>query len=561
MTTSDQKKLLSLLAEGADWVRILLNAGLIAIAVFLILLSFRFGVDRGHIDIVPVGGHGHFWTGICGVLSVKKFNTGRYLCIAGALTRMKDAGLYYTDDVLKREKRALLDILKDKNYLNQRLKTVFSKPGNEPAGGIAMQLGWGSDAGHMDYIDLSFSLFGEKVESLYFTYFLLLTISSLLFIGTFYNSTHILSLLVFFHFILFSFLSHDLLYAFGIATITNPRFLTTLALIPMMHVAFLMIQRAPLNTGNITMLLPQAALIIFTADVRSTAYWTIIALVIFALLFAAILFRQGSSFKQAVSAIWPTISVLVIAAIGFQIISWSTDSRLSEGGFVRHHAFWTSTYYSLQHHPDWKKKYAGQHLNTSGDGPAMVALGQYVDRNKLKSTNRNKEAFRADGAMKASYMEKYLRGAYLDFVFKDPVYVAEVFFIYNSKQLYSFLTTLWRPIFSGLGSKFWLMCAAVVLLVAIDLRRQNKSIVPIITGIGAVLLFTGLSGAPNWATVIIGDSMADPTIFGSLAALSVALYGAIVVVYLVLALIDRGQFRQELKPEICTVDPALGNSD
>ncbi len=534
-----RQTILAVLSKSVDWAQVSLNVGLIAAALFILLLSFRFGIERGHDGIVPEGAHASFWAGVCGVLSIEKYGSGRYLCTKGAIESLKDTGLYYSRDVLEREGRELKDILNDKTYLNDRLGKLFRLDDYRLLGGATSQLGWGGDSGHMDYVHLSFFLFGKNVQSLYFTYFLLLLISTVLFIGQFHKITYLLAVLLFFHFSLFGFMSHGFLESWGAGTVTNPRFPTTLALIPLLHASQLILRRCPMTSGSLAMLLPQAALIIFSANVRTTAYWTIIALVIFAVLFAFVLWRRGLTLPKVAAAVWPGVTVVVVAVLGFQIISWSTDSRAYEAGFVRHHAIWTSTYYSLQLHPDWQEKYAAQHLNTSGDGPAMVALGAYLDRNDLRSKTANKEAYRPDGVLKSTYMEKYLRAAYLEFVFNDPAYVSELYFSIYFKQIFDLVSSAWRPFYRGLGVKFWLLFGAVVTIAAVDMRRRNTSVAPLAWGIVAMLLIAALSAAPNWATLIIPNSMTDPAIMGCLSALSVLLFSAIIVAHWLLGQAQR----------------------
>src|SRR5437867_7989658 len=77
-----------------------LSAILIGATVLTIVLSFRFGIDRGHDIRIASTGIGHFWLSVCAILSRGNYGTGRYVCSGNASGTMQATGLGYDHGTL-----------------------------------------------------------------------------------------------------------------------------------------------------------------------------------------------------------------------------------------------------------------------------------------------------------------------------------------------------------------------------------------------------------------------------------------------------------------------------
>src|SRR5436190_6459368 len=99
---------------------------LIGATIFFLGLSFRYGIDRGDDGRIEIRGIGHFILSVCAILSVRKHQTGRYVCGAKAHDDMQAVGLTYDDATLKRFQTTLPVLLNDTTFLNKALKTVFA---------------------------------------------------------------------------------------------------------------------------------------------------------------------------------------------------------------------------------------------------------------------------------------------------------------------------------------------------------------------------------------------------------------------------------------------------
>jgi hypothetical protein len=511
------------LQVSATCVKTLLISAILA----AILMSCNYGRDRGHQKIIPVGGTGHFFYGVCSVLSNQKYDLGRYACDDLALQEMREAGLYYSDHVLQPLGKTLKEVLKDTTYLNNGLEKIFSGA-HRQGRNIGMALGWGGDAGYADYIELSFSLFGYNVGALYYTFYLLIFMSSFLFILQFYDNITPLLVLAVFHYVISALITTGFLSHTGLETITNPRFVTTLALTPLFHALYAIIYRIRITALSILMLFLQAALMTFALGARSSTIWMFVALIGFSVLLILLSGLFNRKWLASLRRCWPTMIVLATLVGGNYLADLKADPRLEADGWMRKHNFWFTAYYNIQYHPDWKTKYRDKHGGTSGDGPAMFALNKYIKQNNLDFKN-NKEAYRKDGGLKHIYMEKYSRAVLLHFLVDDPKYIYEAYLINNAVSIYNFIRDSVRRIIPTMGWKIWGVLFAAISVLVLEIQRCREKLSDVVVGGAAILLLPAVAVLPNYLSVIIGDSMGDPVIMVGTAIISGAIMAFVVL--------------------------------
>ena len=179
-------------------------AGLLIAATFgVIALCFRYGIDHGHYDKLVPGGEGIFVNSICGILSIKNYGTGRYVCALSTASQMQSIGLNSYPEELNGPGKTLGQWLNDTAFLNSALEKAFALSPDGPSKSLAA-IGWGSDAGYMDFVQFAFLLFGHKIEALYYAYFLLLVVSTALFCIQFLRNYFALSTILAFQFTVFA---------------------------------------------------------------------------------------------------------------------------------------------------------------------------------------------------------------------------------------------------------------------------------------------------------------------------------------------------------------------
>jgi hypothetical protein len=496
-------------------------AVVLIVAAFVFLgLSFRTGIDRGDEGRLEIRGSTHFTRAVCAILSVEKQKTGRYVCDPTANRNMQDLGLSTDEAVLQRTGKTLPEWIKDTKFLNDALKAAFALPRIRGGNGDIGLIGWGMDAGYVDFVQLSFRLLGHKVESLYLTFFLLLAISTGLIVAQFYDRLFILFSVCSLHYAFFT-LGHLLPNWELLNAVNNPRFLSFLVIIPFLHALFLMVYVERASAAAVFLFLPQAILMVASGNFRATGYWAPIALgLCCAGWFAVCLLRRKAPFGPALLRCWPGLVVLICLLCGAALVRATVDKRLASMGGIRSHAFWQPLYYDLQNHPDWGRKYSAEHEGAAGDDTAVVAAASYRKRHGLLHE-----------PMTQSSYERYVRGAIVEFVRKDPWYFVELKY-YNAigivRIIKEHVVRTWGSLERGyciLG-----LLAGVALFIQV---RRKKETLGSLTWCAAVLAISSvLVVAPVWALVFIIDAMFDSVALGILASLGLALWAGVTLAVL-----------------------------
>lgn len=511
---------------------------LIGLILFLLLLGLHFGISRGYHSMIAKNGHASFWDALCAIHSMERYGAGRYACDTVAMRQVVAAGLYYDDDTLRRYGNSLNVMLRDSAYLDGALAALSNMP-NLPSQNSIRGLGWGADAGYLDFLDLSFSLFGKQVSSMYFTYFLLILASTVLFMLAHYR--HLLALFCLFalHFGLYRFITVDyFMQAWGVEFVTNPRFVTTFCLIPFLHAAFLIIYRQPISAKTLALLLPQLALMCFAANARSTAYWTIIVMAMLILVLVLWAWFRRRAVRDAVFSAWPAVMAIVVFAAGAILHASAIDPRVKAQGYTNHHSIWTALYYSIQVHPDWKWKYRAQFQNAEGDGVAHFALNSYVTRNNL-GIAANPDAYTAEGGLRPDRIDRYLSRAFMEFFWNDPGYVIELFVYYNGYYTLRALRTFVVNLSKLIDWKVYALLFVIAAALLGEIRRGEETFERVLAAAMVLPAFAVLAAGPSWATVVITDSMADPALLSGVAMFVLIMASPVLVWYGIVAALRR----------------------
>jgi hypothetical protein len=496
-----------------------LSAALIGATILLLALSFRGGINRGHDTTIVVHG-AHFFNAVCAILSTEKHGTGRYVCAATAHRNMEAIGLGYEEATLARLGKGLEELGRETAFLNDALKKVFQTASLAEDGSVT-PIGWAMDAGYMDFVDLAFRIFGQKVEALYLTFFLFLAASTALACIQFYDRFLVLFSLLSFQYVLFFFLHET--GGWEVYSFTNPRFLSILAVIPLLHALFLILYQVRPSGRAILLFLPQAALMAAASDFRATAYWTVIALMVFCvLLVGATRWRQGWSYRRAVALCWPALPVLLCMAAATLFVDTTTDPRLVEIGGMKGHAFWQPIYYNLQLHPDWKKKYSDQHAGVTGDETAWVAVKAYRKRNHLES----------EPLTQVSY-EEQTHAVFFEFIRNDPWYFIELKYFGAAiivEVIKAFLSRVW----ASLPWPFLILAACTAVGLTTRVRTKAESLPTLTWCTVTVIALVAIVAAPTWVTVVTIYAIADTGIVAATAAFVGALWLAVSLAVLVI---------------------------
>jgi len=376
-------------------------------------------------------------------------------------TVLASAGLTGDPAMLKYAGVTFPDNLRDPSLMENAIKkaVAFNWPfnPNEQVTGSS-----GEDVGLVDYVRLSFVLFGNKVVGFYLTYFVLVVTSFAAAIIAFRKSPGVLSVLVLYAAVLFVLFKCNLL-DFDMVGLLDPRFLSTLSLVPAFHIAMTMLARARPSPGRVALVVLQSAILVFGYWIRSSAFWSVLALLLFAVLLAGdALWRRS---PKDLMRNWPVGILGLLAAGHFIFVSQTLHPAYQTANERPHHALWHALIYGVAIHPDWPRKYAAQFGLENVDEVPNVVAKSYLLRHPPKDPDAvfltpDRNHLRIGAA------ETYKRKAFLEFLANDPRFVAEAFLIYNPKLcLKTFVHYL--SSFDRLSAADWIAIVVVLLVLGI----------------------------------------------------------------------------------------------
>lgn len=240
------------------------------------------------------------------------------------------------------------------------------------------------DLGEVTYHKLSYLIFGFQLSSLMYFFFMVLIGGVTLFVAQFHADKAkmlvVISLLLGLLFVV------EILPGYGleIATVQSRRMFGVMAMIPALHLAFVLQDRYPISKKKIALSLAQAILLGMVLHFRSSAYFVVIFLTIVATM---VIIGQRDKLSVILSrySCLPIVILFLTLAITIPNIYVSS---VSSGGYQfekRGHLFWHAVHVGLGVHPGSIEKY-----NISGTDDASFAYVEkisneiYGDRNWQK---------------------------------------------------------------------------------------------------------------------------------------------------------------------------------
>jgi hypothetical protein len=396
--------------------------------------SYRIGADRGSPDTIGTGAWGRMLFAFGSAIAQMKHGGYGYAIPGSVETILTYAGLTGDAKILADLGTKFPDNLRNPALIDAAIdKTVrFEAPINPDQG---VRGSGGDDLGFVDYTRLSFYLFGYRLRSLYFTYFMIFGISALAFICAFRSRPELLAILVIVsaaHVFLFT---SSILDCHNLSSISDPRFLSVLAVIPCLHVACALLAKSSATRVDIALALLQSIILVFTIWIRTTAIWTILAL---SMLAAGVLVIGLLNRRFALRRLWSfglLLAVWLVHAVWTSIIIHPVYREKHE---IMHHGVWHAVFYQLQFHPQWLEKYGAEYDYTVLDDLPPVAAGKYLLRHP--PADPHTVYLTADRRhLTVAGSETYIRKALFEFLTRDPKFVLETYAIYAPLKLFFIL--------------------------------------------------------------------------------------------------------------------------
>jgi hypothetical protein len=306
-----------------------------------------------------------------------------------------------------------------------------------------------NDQGVFDFYRGSFALFGTDVRSTYYFYFLIIATSSLIYLACFWREYAACALLFACATAIYSFMPSYVLNNNQLISVSNTRFLSTLGIIPLLHLLMTFgKQRGPfISWISLTGVVAQSMIMELAISARSTAQWMEIA---FAIAVVALLLRvayhQYPLWKSA--EIWSFLvgRGAVVFYVVATLIALGSLRALSLppscGTAINQHPFWHNMFIGLSFDPAWTTRIEpeiGLNSELALDDLAFKAAALYVERHHLPYQTKpsiwieTRETL-ANGNDPVPFgswriYEKIVRKAFFEFIREHPVYTLKVFFI------------------------------------------------------------------------------------------------------------------------------------
>jgi hypothetical protein len=262
------------------------------------------------------------------------------------------------------------------------------------------------DTGYVDFVKLSFRLFGMNMEAMHYTFLVLLSISAVAFLLTFRSDAVAQTVLLC---TLFAFYIEIQIGHFNYTTtLSGMRHGSTLSLIPMWHFVFLLLRRRPFNfawvrsmrlqfplpslpwksLATLVLALIQLAILVLALRMRGSAIWTVMFIVSLAVLLATVPY-----WRQRLRT-WPLLSVMrgvaawpvVVLLGGLVVNNLSLNAALHPVYFtddvIPYHGLWHSAIIGMRYSPHMLPERSAATVRSGGslDASVYYAVEEYLDR-------------------------------------------------------------------------------------------------------------------------------------------------------------------------------------
>lgn len=300
----------------------------------------------------------------------------------------------------------------------------------------------GEDVGYGYFYSMAFKIFGYNQYATHLLYVLILVISVLAFIYQFRDRLGHLYLLTFALAALFLVSNSNALSSM-VANISSNRFLVTLAIVPLIHLATL-IRFPTAITVSLLSTLVQSFILANVVFFRSSGIWIIFLACIFCIAGIVIkrkyisnLFyeifpsREGAAISSKFSNFPAFIGIpllLLLVNFGFKAYqNAQLDDVYFSGDMTKSHVVWHSAWIGLSTHPKWQEHLPRKELaDRGGDGIPFRLSELVAAETGQKIVGGAKGGLTLDGVH-----ERILKNEFFNFVRKNPRYVLELYLFYK----------------------------------------------------------------------------------------------------------------------------------
>ena len=327
----------------------------ISLIIGVLISTFVYSIQNGMHQTVTSGFHS---TTMAIAISHLKYGLTGYRGYQKVYKTLKDNGMPGApQSLLDKYKMTAREILTNADILNNAIKMAIDVDDVSREGQFSLER---EDLGMVTYQELSFRIFGYKVESFLYLYFLLLSFSIFIFLITYYKRIDLLNILLIFvcsHYVIVA--VAPLVGDLRLQTVHNDRFLPVLGVLPTLYLAQLGLGKTKLTLVKVISASIQALIIMLVIHVRTGALWQIMFLIVtFGLTILWCWFRRPEAGKYVLNKnnLWvPAVVILCLMLFKMHML---LSLHFSYNNVTSKHLFWHPMYEGLGAHPDGMSKYA-----------------------------------------------------------------------------------------------------------------------------------------------------------------------------------------------------------
>ncbi len=500
---------------GPESLRKLLCWAFIGVTILFFAASIRASGEQGHHRMM--WSFGNFTYSLAALSTDWNYGVGRYVYYSSprsdsASTKTKEAGLTWDFDYKDNQQR--IEAAMGRLFLDETVTLPPETTG--PPYKDLMGVGWGMDIGFIDFLDLSFSLFGISLSSIFLTVYLLLGLSLAIFIGAFARDPVALAVVALYTIAFYIFVSSPAAMERSLYwTVTNPKFLSFLCIVPLLHAGFMVLNGDRISPLNLLLLVAQLALLFFAIHNRSTTAWAALSIILLAV--CRFIFDESDHpWWRSLGKAWVGFTAVAVVALGQMLVISATHPAMAASGQEPRHTFWVSAYCALTYHEDWAIKYAAAHENRGCEDAAVKAATSYMARHAEQDFS---QVYRAPGIFRHDEMDQIVKKAYFELAQNDPQFIVDFFLFSSPERLWLMMHNLLiarimaTPPLTGLAVAFVLGLALVGYLVIDSAARRRFH-----TLVVAAPLVLLVSLSPSWLVLGMWDSLLDPCLLTILLA-------------------------------------------
>ena len=205
------------------------------------------------------------------------------------------------------------------------------------------------DLGYVDFVKYAFTLFGLKIEAMYYLFFTIVSLSALAFLIAFRFDSAALAVLLA-NVLVFLVEVHIGHFSSDMPTFAGMRHGSTLGLLPMWHFVFLTVRRSRLSVLNVALAIVQLMVLILAIEMRGSASWMVLFVVAIAIFSALWPWLRNSgaarSWGQLARSLvqWPALLLLAGLFANAQYMDVKLHPAYFSDDAMPNHALWHSIY-------------------------------------------------------------------------------------------------------------------------------------------------------------------------------------------------------------------------